>query len=113
MSHSNKIQRSKKRISDIKGQLQAYKTLGDKIKVARNKRLFTVSELASIANVNRATIYHIENGKSTVSLFSFFNVLSALGLLEDVKKVIYLDLKGNEIFERKTLIKNAIKAYKL
>lgn len=97
----------------LANQAEEFKIIGNHMKTARIKRCFSVAELAYLANVNRSTIYHIENGKPTISLFSFFVVLKALGLYEDVRNIIVLDIYGNEIFQRKILIKNAIKHYKV
>jgi DNA-binding XRE family transcriptional regulator len=94
-------------------QAEEFKLIGNHLKTARIKRCFSVTELASLAGVNRSTIYHIENGKPTISLFSFFNVLKALGLYEDIKNIVVLDIHGNAIFQRKILIKNSTKNYKL
>ena len=109
----NKNGYGKKRAFALVNQAEEFKIIGDHMKTARIKRCFTVSELAYMANVNRSTIYHIENGKATISLFSFFNVLKALGLYEDVKNVVVLDIHGNAIFQRKILVKNAIKNFKV
>ena len=98
---------------DLEQQLDLYRILGENMKAARIKRCFSVSELSSRAKVNRSTIYHIENGKPTISLFSFFNVLKVLELYEDVMNIIALDLQGNTIFKRKMMIKEATKNYKL
>ena len=108
-----KINYGYQRKLSIANQAEEFKIIGNHMMSARIKSCFTVTELASLANVNRSTIYNIENGKSTISLFSLFAVLKALDLYEDVKKIIVLDVHGNAIFQRKILIKNAIKNYKL
>lgn len=97
----------------IERQAEEFEIIGNHLKTARIKRCFSVAELAYLANVNRASIYQIEKGKPTVSLFTFFNVLKALELYEEVRKIIIIDLNGNAIFQRKILLKNAIKNYKL
>ena len=64
----------KLRKNDQERQAQQYRLIGESMKAARLKRLFSIKELASRAKVDRSTIYHIEKGKPTISLFSFLNV---------------------------------------
>ncbi len=103
----------KLRKNDQESQAQQYRLIGESMKAARLKRLFSIKELASRAKVDRSTIYHIEKGKSTISLFSFLNVLKALDLFEDVMRFIDNDIQGNIIFKRKMMIKENTKSYKL
>lgn len=103
----------KLRKNDQERQAQQYRLIGESMKAARLKRLFSIKELASRAKVDRSTIYHIEKGKSTISLFSFLNVLKALDLFEDVMRFIDNDIQGNIIFKRKMMIKENTKSYKL
>ncbi|MBP5999513.1 MAG: helix-turn-helix domain-containing protein [Sediminibacterium sp.] len=110
---SNKLGYGYQRKLALERHTEEFEIIGNNLKTARIKRCFSVAELAYLANVNRSTIYHIENGKPTISLFSFFSVLKALDLYEDVKNIIVLDIHGNEIFQRKILVKNAIKHYKV
>lgn len=109
----NKMHFGKQRQHDLENQSGAYLILGENMKAARLKRCLSVTELASRAKVNRSTIYHIENGKATVSLFSFFNVLKILELYDGVFDIISSDLEGNTIFKRKMMIKESTKSYKL
>ena len=109
----NKIYFGSQRKYDLEIQSDPYRILGENMKAARLKRCFSVTELASRAKVNRSTIYHIENGKATVSLFSFFNLLKILELYDDVFSVISNDQHGNTIFKRKMMIKESTKNYKL
>lgn len=94
-------------------QANEYKDLGENIKAARLKRRLSVMELASRSRITRSTLYQIENGKPTVSLYSFFNVLKALNLYDDVKKYIVQDAEGNSIFKRLMMIKENTQKYKL
>ena len=103
----------KLRKNDQERQAQQYRLIGESMKAARLKRLFSIKELASRAKVDRSTIYHIEKGKPTISLFSFLNVLKALDLYEDVMRFIDNDVQGNIIFKRKMMIKENTKNYKL
>ncbi len=94
-------------------QADEYKDLGENIKAARLKRCLSVMELASRSRITRSTLYQIEHGKPTVSLYSFFNVLKALNLYDDVKKSIVEDAEGNAVFKRLMMIKESTKSYKL
>ena len=75
-----KISHRRDRKYDQDRQADEYRLLGESMKAARLKRLFSIKELAERARVDRSTIYHIEHGKPTISLFSFLNVLKVLDL---------------------------------
>jgi transcriptional regulator with XRE-family HTH domain len=70
--------------------------LGDNIKLARKRRKLTTTQVAERANINRTTLYHIEQGKSSVSIGAYFNVLRVLDLHED-----FLKLAADDEFGRK------------
>ncbi len=109
----NKISHRRDRKYDQDRQADEYRLLGESMKAARLKRLFSIKELAERARVDRSTIYHIEHGKPTISLFSFLNVLKVLDLYEDMMRFIDNDVQGNIIFKRKMMIKENTKNYKL
>jgi len=70
--------------------------LGENIKLARKRRKLTTTQVAERANINRTTLYHIENGKPSVAIGAYFNVLRALNLHEE-----FLKLAADDEFGRK------------
>lgn len=70
--------------------------LGENIKLARKRRKLTTTQVAERANINRTTLYHIEQGKSSVSIGAYFNVLRVFNLHED-----FLKLAADDEFGRK------------
>lgn len=70
--------------------------LGENIKLARKRRKLTTTQVAERANIDRTTLYYIEQGKSSVSMGSYFNVLRTLNLHED-----FLKLAADDAFGRK------------
>jgi transcriptional regulator with XRE-family HTH domain len=71
--------------------------LGENIKLARKRRKFTTSQVAERANIDRTTLYYIEQGKPSVSIGAYFNVLRVLGLHEDLLKVAADDELGRKL----------------
>lgn len=70
--------------------------VGENIKLARKRRKFTTIQVAERANIDRTTLYYIEQGKPTVSMGAYFNVLRVLNLHED-----FLKLAADDDFGRK------------
>lgn len=70
--------------------------LGENIKLARKRRKLTTTQVAERAGIDRTTLYYIEQGKPTVALGAYFNVLRVLNLHED-----FLKLAADDEFGRK------------
>lgn len=90
------------------------KKLGENIKLARERRKMTASELAIKASVSRMALMRIEKGDETVGVGKIFNVLSALGLLKGLADIADPNLDRaqaiNEIINlREGISKNNIK----
>lgn len=77
--------------------------LGENIKLARKRRKLTTIQVAERAGIDRTTLYHIEKGKSSVSLGAYFNVLRVLGLHEDLLQVAADDELGRKLQDLKLL----------
>ncbi|MEX1010872.1 MAG: helix-turn-helix transcriptional regulator [Balneolaceae bacterium] len=73
-----------------------FKQLGENIKLARKRRKLKTTQVAERANINRTTLYHIEQGKPSVAMGAYFNVLRVLNLHED-----FLKLAADDEFGRK------------
>lgn len=68
--------------------------LGENIKRARKRRKLTTVRLAETANIDRTTLYYIEQGRASVSMGAYFNVLRALNLHQDLLKIAREDPDG-------------------
>jgi transcriptional regulator with XRE-family HTH domain len=71
--------------------------LGENIKLARKRRKLTTAQVAERANIDRTTLYYIEQGKPSVSIGSYFNVLRALNLHEEFLKIAADDPLGRKL----------------
>lgn len=76
---------------------------GENIKLARKRRKLTTIQVAERANINRTTLYKVENGNSSVSIGAYFNVLRVLGLHQDFLKLAADDELGRKLQDLKLL----------
>ena len=76
--------------------LEILEQLGENIRLARKRRKLTTIQVSERANINRTTLYHIEQGKPSVSIGAYFNVLRVLNLHKD-----FLKLADDDKFGRK------------
>ena len=60
----------------------ACKTIGESLTTWRKLRGLTVQQLADKANASRSTITRLEKGDPSVSLETFLNVCTMLGVLD-------------------------------
>jgi len=70
--------------------------VGENIRLARKRRKLTTKQVAERASIDRTTLYHIEQGKPSVSIGGYFNVMRVLNLHED-----FLKLASDDEFGRK------------
>lgn len=75
---------------------QILEQVGENIKLARKRRKLTTLQVAERANIDRTTLYFIEQGKPSVTIGAYFNVLRVLNLHED-----FLKLAADDEFGRK------------
>lgn len=71
--------------------------LGENIKLARLRRKLTTEQVADRANVSRKTLWHIEKGSEHISIGMVLQVLSVLGLKDDLKNVAKDDILGRKL----------------
>ena len=71
--------------------------LGENIKLARKRRKLTTKQVAERANIDRTTLYYIEQGKPSVSIGNYFNGLRTLNLHEDFLKLAADDALGRKL----------------
>jgi len=73
------------------------KTLGENLKLARKRRKLSAEMLSERANISRSTLWSIESGKANISIESLLQVLSVLGLQDDLKEIAANDLLGRKL----------------
>ena len=71
--------------------------MGENIKLARKRRKLTTIQVASRANIDRTTLYHIEKGSPSVSMGAYFNVFRVLGLQDDFLTLAADDEMGRKL----------------
>ena len=71
--------------------------LGENIKLARLRRKLTTEQVANRANISRKTLWHIEKGREHISIGIILQVLSVLGLKDDLKNIAKDDLLGRKL----------------
>lgn len=79
--------------------------LGENIKLARLRRKLSTRQVAERAGIGRTTLYEIERGKPNVSIGNYAQVLSVLGLVEDLSQVAKDDELGRKLQDAKLLVK--------
>jgi len=76
---------------------QILNQFGENIKLARKRRKLTTAQVAERANIDRSTLYYIEQGKPSVSMGAYFNVLRVLNLHKDFLKLAADDKLGRKL----------------
>jgi len=71
--------------------------LGERIRLARLRREFTVETVCARANISRATFYRVEAGDDAVSIGIYARVLKVLGLDGDLDQVAADDVLGRKL----------------
>lgn len=75
------------------------KRLGENIRVARERRKMTSSELAIKASVSRTALMRMEQGDPRVGVGKIFNVLNALSLLKGLADLADPELDRSQTFK--------------
>lgn len=73
------------------------KELGENIRLARLRRKLSAEQVAERAGISRPTLSSIEDGKSSVSIGNYLNVLMVLGLEKDLALVAKDDELGRKL----------------
>lgn len=76
---------------------QILELLGEKLKLARLRRKLTTEQLAERANIGRTSLWHVEKGSEHISIGIYLQVLSVLGLADDLKKIAEDDTLGRKL----------------
>lgn len=71
--------------------------LGERIRLARLRREFTVETVCTRANISRATFYRVEAGDDAVAIGIYARVLRVLNLDGDLDHVAADDVLGRKL----------------
>ncbi len=71
--------------------------VGENIKLARLRRRLTAEQISKRANIARSTLWNVEKGSEHISIGTFLQVLSVLGLEKDLLKIANDDLLGRKL----------------
>ncbi len=77
--------------------LKILQQVGENIRLARKRRKLTTLQVSERADIDRKTLYKIENGDPKVSFGAYFNVLRVLGLQDDFLKLAADDELGRKL----------------
>ena len=79
--------------------------LGENIKFARLRRKLSAEQVAERAGISRKTLYEIERGRPNVNIGNYAQVLSVLGLENDLLNVAKDDLLGRRLQDANLVVK--------
>ena len=79
--------------------------LGGNIRLARLRRKLSSEQVAERADISRKTLYEIERGRPNVSLGNYAQVLSVLGLANDLLNVAKDDTLGRKLQDAELVAK--------
>jgi transcriptional regulator with XRE-family HTH domain len=79
--------------------------LGENIRLARLRRKLSTKQVTERAGIGRTTLYEIERGKSNVSIGNYAQVLSVLGLEDDLLNVAKDDELGRKLQDANLIVK--------
>ncbi|MDX2282633.1 MAG: helix-turn-helix transcriptional regulator [Bacteroidia bacterium] len=80
--------------------------LGENIRLARMRRKISAELLAERANIGRTTLWSLEKGNANVSLTTLIQVLSSLGMAEELGKLAQDDVLGRKLQDIELLKRN-------
>ena len=80
-------------------------TLGEQIKLARLRRDLSSEQVAERAGIARGTLIKVERGDEGVAIGTYFRVLIALGLAQDILLLAKDDELGRKLQDAKLAVK--------
>jgi transcriptional regulator with XRE-family HTH domain len=86
-------------------EVKILKQLGENIKLARLRRKLTTIQVSERANIGRSTLWHVEKGSDHIGIGIYLQVLSVLGLADDLMKVAEDDTLGRKLQDAKLTTK--------
>ena len=81
------------------------KALGENIRLARLRRKLSAQQVAERAGIGRRTLYDIERGRPNVSIGNYAQVLSVLGLADELLNVAKDDVLGRKLQDAKLVVR--------
>ena len=91
-------------------QKRMLQTMGNQIRLARLRRNYTMQEMAERTQLSRSTITKIEAGDEGVAMGSYFRVLIALALDQDILLLAKDDVLGRKLQDAKLEIPKRAKS---
>lgn len=79
--------------------------LGQNIKLARLRRKLSTVQVSERAGIGRTALYEIEKGKPNVNIGYYAQVLSVLGLEQDLLNVAKDDILGRKLQDANLVVK--------
>jgi len=79
------------------GATRQLEALGDRVRLARLRRQYSATTVASRAGITRSTLYRVEAGDPGVSIGTYASVLRVLGLQTDLDAVAKDDALGRKL----------------
>lgn len=71
--------------------------LGERLKLARLRRRFSMETVCSRADISRSTLSRVENGDPSVAVGTYVQVLRVLGLVGDLSLIAKEDVVGRRL----------------
>ena len=71
--------------------------LGERLRLARKRRRFSVTTVAGRAGISRQTLYRVESGDASVTVGTCLRVLAVLGLENDLARLAADDPLGRQL----------------
>jgi transcriptional regulator with XRE-family HTH domain len=85
--------------------LKILKTVGENIQLARLRRKLSSEQVAERAGIGRKTVSSIEAGSPSVAMGNYLQVLSVLGLQNDLLSIAASDPLGRKLQDAEILVK--------
>ena len=79
--------------------------MGEQIKLARLRRDLSSEHVAERAGIARGTLIKVEKGEEGVAIGTYFRVLIALGLAQDILMLAKDDELGRKLQDAKLAVK--------
>ena len=83
--------------------------LGENLKLARRRRRLTSEQVAERTNISRTTLWHVEKGSDHISIGTYLQVLSTLGLAGDFKQIAEDDVMGRKLQDARLITRKRIR----
>jgi transcriptional regulator with XRE-family HTH domain len=79
--------------------------LGENIRLARLRRKLSTLQVSERADIGRSTLWHVEKGSEHIGIGIYLQVLSVLGLADDLTRVAVDDVLGRKLQDAQLIVK--------